>query len=120
MFASGQIRPVIDTVLPLDQAPEAHRMLAESRAFGRSSCRSRLRNGLDRQHGHRPGQAHDRGHDVEHRVAAQRGDDRRGDDRREHLRQRVGDVDDLRSRARSTAAGNTCVISAWSTARYQP
>lgn len=35
MFASGQIKPVVDTVLPLDQAPEAHRMLAESRAFGK-------------------------------------------------------------------------------------
>jgi tumor protein p53-inducible protein 3 len=34
-FASGELRPVIDTVLPLDQAAEAHRMLEANRNAGK-------------------------------------------------------------------------------------
>jgi NADPH:quinone reductase-like Zn-dependent oxidoreductase len=35
LYASGAIRPVIDRVLPLDQAPEAHRVIAESGHVGK-------------------------------------------------------------------------------------
>ena len=35
LYATGEIRPVVETVLPLAQAPEAHRLLAESRHFGK-------------------------------------------------------------------------------------
>jgi putative PIG3 family NAD(P)H quinone oxidoreductase len=34
-LASGEIRPVIDRVLPLDQAPEAHRAMKASEHFGK-------------------------------------------------------------------------------------
>ncbi len=35
LIESGQIKPMVDTVLPLDQAAEAHRILAEGRAVGK-------------------------------------------------------------------------------------
>jgi putative PIG3 family NAD(P)H quinone oxidoreductase len=35
LFASGAIRPVVDRVLPLAEAAEAHRLLAESGHFGK-------------------------------------------------------------------------------------
>lgn len=34
-LASGALRPVIDTVLPLERAADAHRLLEERRAFGK-------------------------------------------------------------------------------------
>ena len=35
LYASGAIKPVVDWVLPLGQAPEAHRLLADSSHFGK-------------------------------------------------------------------------------------
>lgn len=35
LIESGHIKPMVDTVLPLDQAAEAHRILAEGRAVGK-------------------------------------------------------------------------------------
>jgi NADPH:quinone reductase-like Zn-dependent oxidoreductase len=34
-LASGDVRPIIDRVLPLDQAPEAHRVMKASEHFGK-------------------------------------------------------------------------------------
>lgn len=35
LFEAGRIRPVIDRILPADEAPEAHRHIAENRNFGK-------------------------------------------------------------------------------------
>jgi NADPH:quinone reductase-like Zn-dependent oxidoreductase len=35
LFAEGRLRPVIDAVLPLEQAARAHERMAENRNFGK-------------------------------------------------------------------------------------
>jgi NADPH2:quinone reductase len=35
LFANGQIRPVVDSAFPLEQAAEAHRLMESSRHTGK-------------------------------------------------------------------------------------
>ena len=35
LFASGQLRPIVDSVFPLDQAADAHRLMESGRHTGK-------------------------------------------------------------------------------------